>query len=210
LAERRLGKYVGDYVDNDFLNSFIRWQSDAYNVLDLRFTRNSPQFTRFLSSFSMDYLKTRSSINISNIEEDLARANGVLTWIVNSLKEGFVDDLFFKKELEVFSSMLDQAYEFQKNNLLIAAAVYGRVVIEVTLREFYEIKVGKTFAGKFDPLIVDLRGRGYITKPFEGSLRANYGIGNQAAHNDPVFSKLTGKDILEFLNFIRDKVLILN
>ena len=102
MAERRLGKYVGDYVDNDFLNSFIRWQSDAYNVLDLRFTRNSPQFTRFLSSFSMDYLKTRSSINISNIEEDLARANGVLTWIVNSLKEGFVDDLFFKKELEVF------------------------------------------------------------------------------------------------------------
>jgi len=205
-----MGRSTSDYADNSFLSSLIKWQSEALNIISLRFTRDSPQFSRFLSSFSQDYLNQRKLFSWDTVEGDIIRANAILGWIVSSLKEGFVDDVFYKKELEVFSTMLDQAYEFHKNNLLIAAAVYGRVIVETTLREFYEIKVGKKFLGKFDALIIDLKTLGHITKPFEGSLRANYAIGNQAAHNDPEFSKLTNKDILDFLNFIRDKVLILS
>ena len=63
---------------------------------------------------------------------------------------------------------------------------------------------------KFDQIIIKLRQNGFIHQNLETSLRANYLIGNWAAHGDEKFNKLSNNEIKEFLVFIRDKVLNLN
>ena len=89
----------------------------------------------------------------------------------------------------------------------MASAIYGRIVLETTIREFAE-KNGISPV-KFDQLIIKLRQDGVIHQPFETSLRANYKIGSWAAHGNQEFENVSDKEIKEFLSFIRDRVLTL-
>jgi hypothetical protein len=143
-------------------------------------------------------------------KENVDKATGVLEFVYDALKDGFTDDLFYKHEILVFSDLLEQAFEFLKNKLQIAAGIYGRIVLETTIREYAKKhaieNVEKT---KFDQLIIKLRTNNVIQKPFENSLRANYEIGSWAAHGKQEFQDLPDNQIKEFLTFIRDKVLTL-
>lgn len=94
------------------------------------------------------------------------------------------------------------------NKLYLATGTYGRVVLETTIKEFAkEHDIDSKL--KFDQIIINLRIKGLIQKPFENSLRANYEIGSWAAHGNEEFNKLNKNEIKEFLVFIRDKVLTL-
>lgn len=96
-----------------------------------------------------------------------------------------------------------------EHGLNLAAGTYGRVVLETTIKEFAkEHDIDSKL--KFNEIIINLRMKGFIQKPFENSLRANYEIGSWAAHGNEEFNKLTKTEIKEFLVFIRDKVLTLS
>lgn len=108
--------------------------------------------------------------------------------------------------------MLKQAEEFLEKKNRIAAAIYGRIVLETTIIEFAKKKgvpVETKKEKQFDKLIITLRKEGHIHQPFENSLRANYNIGSLAAHANEEFNRLSDSEIREFLSFIRDKVLTL-
>jgi hypothetical protein len=179
------------------------WECYVCNLLKLRFGEKSDFYTEFEKALS-------SKINGEEYyQENIMLAVSVLEFIKDSLEKGLTDDLFYQREMILFGDMLKQAEEFLKQKQPIAAAIYGRIILELTVIE-YGTKHGITNRMKFDQLIINLRQNGTIHEPLEVSLRANYKIGSLAAHGDPEFSKLSESEIREFLAFIRDKVLTLN
>jgi len=196
------------HVDNNYGNndSFIpasrKWEHFTVNLLKLRFGKNSEFLENFINALGSKSKKAEY------YKENVNVATAVLEYIYDSLSKGLTDDLFFQREMVLFGDMLKQADEFLRQKLPIAAAIYGRIILELSIVE-YGVKHGITDRMNFDQLIINLRKNGAIHEPFEVSLRANYKIGSLAAHGDPEFSKLSDSEIREFLSFIRDKVLTL-
>ena len=178
-----------------------KWEGIISNLLEVRFRANSKYSKDFLSALSTrqdsgDYYK-----------ENMELAIGVLEYIYDALKEGLTEDLFYQRELLIFSDLLQQAYEFLDKGLKDAAAIYGRIVLEITIREF--ASKNNIQDSSFDQLIIRLRTEKIIHQPFETSLRANYKIGSLAVHGKEEFKNISNIEIKEYLNFVRDKVLIL-
>jgi len=94
----------------------------------------------------------------------------------------------------------------RRNLWIISISLLGIILVFLLLSV-----VTNTLQGieddKFEQLIINLRKANVITKPMEGSLRANITIGNMSAHGDKKFDDISDKEIKEYLNFIRDKVL---
>jgi len=176
----------------------VKWRGTAFNLLNLRFGNNSYYYQDFNEALDSDYTFDGA---------DILRSVGVLEYIHDAIKCGLTDDLYYKNEIIIFSDILEQASDFLKNGLKLAAAIYGRIVLETTIMEFS--KKNNIHKPKFDPTIIELRKRGLIQSPFEIALRSNYKIGSLAAHGNQEFQNLSENEIKEFLSFIRDKVLTL-
>lgn len=181
----------------------IKWERDSINLLKLRFGANS----RYLGDFVDEISKKVGERGGRFHKENVADATAILEHDRDAMANGLTEDLFYKREVQVFSDLLDQAFEFLENDHEIAAAIYGRIVLETTIREFAR-KEGVE-EKKFDQVIIKLRQKGIIQKPIESSLRANYQFGSLAAHGDKNFEDYSKREIREYLNFIRDKVLTL-
>ena len=181
----------------------IKWASDSSNLLKLRFGSDS----HYLSDFVREIGKKLEARGGRFYRENVANGTAVLEHIQGALVDGLTDDLFYKREIQVFGDLLDQAFEFLENGHEIAAVIYGRIVLETTVREFAR-KEGVE-EKKFDQVIIKLRQKEIIQKPVESSLRANYQLGSLAAHGDKKFEDYSKSGIREYLNFIRDKVLTL-
>ena len=179
-----------------------KWKGTAINLLKIRFGESSSYYKDFMSCINYN-----SYSNAEFCKENVMKATGILEYIHNALEKGLTDDLFYKKEILILSDLLDQAYEFLKKGEKLAAGIYGRIVLETTIKEF----AGKNniHEKKFDQIIIKLKINNIIQQPFEHLLRANYGIGSWAAHGDLKFENLSDSEIKEFLTFIRDRVLIL-
>lgn len=177
-----------------------RWEGSALNLLKLRFGNKSDYFLKFNEC-------TFNGGLYGDYSENIRRSLGVLEFIRDALSKGLTEDLFYKNELIIFSDLLGQAFEFLDKKLSLAAGLYGRVVLETTIREF--AKKNNICEKKFDQLIIKLRLSNIIQKPLENSLRSNYEIGSWAAHGDAKFQDLSDNEIKEYLVFIRDKVLTL-
>jgi len=179
--------------------------------------RRLPQFVKtkvwdyseYFRDFQVEINKTIDETGGTFYEENVGRATGVLEYVHDALTNGLTEDLFYKREVLVFKDLLDQAFEFLEKGLRLAAAIYGRIVLEATVKEFAK-KNGIQVEGiKFDQVIIELRKMEIIQKPFESSLRANYQLGTEAAHGDKNFEKYSVNEIREYPSFIRDKVLTL-
>ena len=201
IAIARVKSQIYEYTD------IKRFQTGAENILRLRFGNHSEYYKQFLATYNMKFSErgdvayyTSSIIQVQT---------GILEAVSDALKSGLIEDIFYQREVLVFSDMLNQAFEFLNLKLDLAAAVYGRVVLEITIKEFAK-KNDIDSNQKFDQIIINLRTNELIHKPLENSLRANYEIGTWAAHGDEKFNKLTSSQINEFLSFIRDKVLTLD
>ncbi|MEE9176020.1 MAG: hypothetical protein V3U19_07585 [Thermodesulfobacteriota bacterium] len=182
-----------------------KWKLSSINLLKLRFGIHSDYFQNFFDAINTNYHS-----DIKYVKENVQRGTGALEYVYDALESGLIDDLFYKREILVFSELLEQAYEFLDSGLDLASAIYGRIVIETTIKEYAlknNIKNSKDL--KFDQLIIKLRQEGVIQQPFEIALRGNYKIGSWATHGDKEFENVTHTEIKEFLNFIRDKVLTL-
>ena len=176
------------------------WEGSSLNLLKVRFGYNSDYFKKFKHHIEKkDYYDSEILT--------LQRSLGVLQCTHNALKKGLTDDLFYKQEIIIFSNILEQAFEFLDKKFKSAAGIYGRIILETTIKEL--AKKNNIFENRFDQIIIKLRQNNIIQKPLESSLRANYEIGSWAAHGDEKFQNLSDKEIKEFLVFIRDKVLTL-
>lgn len=188
------------------LRQINKFQISAESLLSLRFGKNSRFLLEFINQINQhNNPKLTTSSQYSLI---ISAQIGVLEAALYTLENGLTDDIFYQRELLIFNGMLDQAFEFLTYKLDLAAAMYGRVVLENTIKEFAK-KNNVDSNDKFDQIIINLRKNELIHKPLENSLRANYEIGTWAAHGDEKFNHLTSSQINEFLSFIRDKVLTL-
>lgn len=189
-----------DYKDRMRLRE--KWIGSSKNLLVIRFGRDSVFYKDFIIC-----IPTRTSLDIY---DGISPAIGVLEYVHNALEKGLTEDLYYKKEILLLTDIYKQANEFLEKGFKLAAGVYGRIILETTIKEFAKKKNIDIENEKFDRIIIKLRQDEIITKPFENSLRANYEIGSWAAHGDDKFNNQSNNAIKEFLTFIRDKVLTLN
>ena len=181
-----------------------KWKGSSLNLLKIRFGENSDYYEDFSKHIRKYYPETQGGLYYP---QKMSLAIAVLQYVYDALKSGLTEDLYYKKEVELFSDLLEQAFEFLNKKFKLISAIYGRIVLEVTILE-YAKKKGIN-EGKFDQVIIKLRQANIISKPFESSLRANYQIGSDAVHRNKQFEDYSDKEIKEFLIFIRDKVLTL-
>ncbi|MCC4768400.1 hypothetical protein FXW07_17795 [Methanosarcina sp. DH1] len=214
-GSRISGLTIEHYSPGDTYNNYALFNKDlknfqlsAENLLINRFGTESLYYKYFMKASNFTKLDNITD-TYHNKQYMIHSQIGILESILNALENGLTDDLFYERELVVFSDMLKQAYTFLDIHLKYAAAVYGRIVLETAVREYTKVKLPDSdYSLKFDQLIINLKKSGIILQPFENSLRANYGIGTAAAHNDK-FEKYSENEIKEYLNFIRDRVLTL-
>lgn len=187
--------------NNKYSEDGVLWKGSCINLLKLRFGGNSDYFKDFV--YQLHTTQTSGEF----YQENVARGVGVLKYILDALENNLTEDLFYEREILIFSSLLDQANEFLSKGIRDGAAIYGRIVLEITIRE-YAIKndIGED---SFENLIVNLRKASLIHQPFETALRANYKIGSLAVHGKEEFKEISNQEIKEFLSFIRDKVITL-
>ena len=115
-------------------------------------------------------------------------AAGVLEYVHGAIEKGLTEDLFYKREILILSNLLEQANEFLEKGFKLAAGIYGRIILETTLKEF--AKKNNIQGKNFDQLIIKMRQGNIIQKPLENSLRGNYAIGSWAAHGSKEFREL--------------------
>ena len=199
-TEHSLSLYLS--VNRKYFEKAAMWRGSCLNLLKLRFGENSDYYQDFFKRIN-EHFKNSGEF----YRENVSKATGVLGYILEALEGGLTEDLFYQRELLIFSDLLKQAYEFLDNGLRNASAIYGRIVLEITIREF--AAKNNIESNSFDQLIIKLRIENIIHQPFETSLRANYKIGSLAAHGKEEFKKILDSEIKEYLNFIRDKVLTL-
>ncbi len=202
---KKLSSCTSEYCLNyngSYYQAAMKWWGAADNLLELRFGKQSEYHQNFIVVTKPQYHGKGQFYS-----ENVQLGNGVLEYVYDALKNGLTGDLFYQQEIIVFSNLLEQAFEFLDKKLRLAAAIYGRIVLETTIREYAVKKDVENSKLKFNDLIIEMTRQKIILKPFEESLRANYSIGNWAAHGDEKFQKLSDNQIKEFLTFIQDKVL---
>lgn len=182
-----------------------KWRVESLNFLRLRFGRESDFVRDFGNTLSIKYTH-----GTTYSKDNVGRALGILEAVLGALKTGLTEDLFYKREVVLFGDMLDQAYIFLDNKNDLVSMIYGRIVLESTIKEFAKSKdkniISEGSKIKFDQLIIELKKRGIISQPLEHSLRANYSFGS-SFHDLEEFSKIKSEEIKYLLDFIRDKVL---
>ena len=207
IAEKLHSMYYYDpfelKIDNaEYYHEVEKWRGIVISVLKFKFGDESQYLKDFLS-----HIENRNSVSGKYFKENVKSAASTLDYIYEVLKEGLAEDLSYQRQILTFSDLLLQAYHFLDEDLKLAAGIYGRLVLETTVKE-YASKIG-IVESSFDQIIIKLRLSGKIKKPLENSLRANYEIGSWAAHNNREFTELSNNSVKEFLDFVRDKVLTL-
>jgi hypothetical protein len=199
-----------DSIDPIEYNQF---QMLAENILEIGFGANSSFYKRFLDSYNSTSLPHELNNPRSIFIKKMPVQVGILQAAFDALNMGLTKDLFYEREMIVFSDLLDQAYEFlESQSTYLAAGVYGRIVLETAIREFAKLKLRENYSPemKFDQIIIKLKKERCIQEILENRLRDHYKIGSHAAHNNEVFKNYSKKDLKDFLTFIKDNVLTLN
>ncbi|MHB8103699.1 MAG: hypothetical protein ACYDEF_16430 [Methanosarcina sp.] len=187
-----------------------RFQMSAVNILEIGFGVNSSFCKHFMQSYEMTF--SLMDDPREQIKQKMFVQIGILQAALDALNRGLTKDLFYEREMIVFSDLLGQADEFLENQrTYLAAGVYGRIVLETTIRELAKLKMSENYNPemKFDQIIIKLRDGGFILKTLEERLRSYYTIGSDAAHDSEDFKKYSKKQLNDFLTFIRDNVLTL-
>ncbi len=143
-------------------------------------------------------------------KEDMAKAYAVLSYIKKEFELGLIADAKHLYEADLFSNLLDQAFELVEKNYLIGAAVYCRLIIENFISDLCRIKgIELEDKEKLASKLVKLRKKGVFDLPTERLIQGKYDIGSYAVHGNEEFKKYTKEDILDLLQTTRDKILVI-
>ena len=103
-----------------------KFQISAQNIIRVRFGVNSTFYNDFMDTYKTKFHTDESLFKYNRRITELQ--TGVVEAILDALKNGLTDDLFYQRELLVFSDLLEQSFELLDHGLNLAAGTYGRVV----------------------------------------------------------------------------------
>jgi hypothetical protein len=186
----------------EFSEEVISWVHSASNLLVLRFGKDSDYYKAFQNALDVPWIKSNCFF-----QENISMGNGVLISILDALQKGLTYDIFFKHEVIVFGDLLTDAFSLLSGGHRHASAIYGRIVLETTVKE-YAKKFGVE-ERNFEDTINTLRRQEIIHQSFQERMRSIHTIGNKAAHGTPEFDRITNEEIHEGLMFIKERILTL-
>jgi len=140
--------------------------------------------------------------------EDMGRAYAVLQYIKEEFELGLVADAKHLYEADLFSNLLDQAFELAEKGYLVGSAVYSRLIIENFINDLCRVKkVELDEKDKLPQKLTKLRKKGVFDLPVERLIQGKYDVGTYAVHGKEEFNKYSKEDIIDLLQTIRDKIL---
>lgn len=203
--------------DTDLIIKYRTWVLSCLNLIRNSFGPKHYFFDHFKKAITKGWVVTQPvgktekhtvKQPIFYCSENVAKAYAVLLYIKKEIELGLVSDVRHLYESNLFSNLLEQAFELLKKGYKPASAIYGRLVIENAIRGLCDLNNIQQ-KDKVSEMLVELRKLGIIDLPQERVIQAKYGIGSMAAHGDQEFSRYSDEDIKEMLEFIRDKILII-
>ncbi|MBW2966367.1 hypothetical protein KY342_04655, partial [Candidatus Woesearchaeota archaeon] len=131
-----------------------------------------------------------------------------LLYIKNEFQLGLISDAKHLYEADLFSNLLDQAFELVEKGYLVGSAVYCRLIIENFVNDLCRIKnIELDEKDKIPQKLVKLRKKDVFDLPTERLIQGKYDIGSYAVHGKEEFKKYTKEYILDLLQTTRDKIL---
>ncbi|MBI2076476.1 MAG: DUF4145 domain-containing protein [Candidatus Aenigmarchaeota archaeon] len=205
----------GDDIDLSLETKYTEWSTSSLNFLRYFFGINHFFIERFRKNLNVKYVYTQTEPNGSSIQkevlcvkEKMSKLRGVLMSIKKEVEMGYSEDVTFLHKRESLSDILEDGFVLLEHDYKVAAAIYGRIILENTIKELCKLKgVDIEKNENFSSMLLKLRQIKTIDLPQERSYQAQYDIGSLAAHGKEDFNKKTKRDILDMLNFIRDNVL---
>jgi len=141
-------------------------------------------------------------------KEEMAKAYAVLIYIRDEFQLGLIADAKHLYNADLFSNLLDQAFELVEKNFLIGGTVYCRLIIENFINDLCRIKkIELEENEKLAPKLVKLRNKKVFDLPMERLIQSKYDIGSYAVHGNDEFKRYAKEDILDLLQNTRDKIL---
>lgn len=185
---------VGPYIqDNDKIKLYA-WLTNVRNILEMVFGSNSPQYRIYQEALP------KGGIKFVEHSYDIFPIIGVLQGALGDLEEGYLSGQEFIVAGVVFDSILEQAEMLLKAGFKDPAAIYGRVVLEDSLK-----RLARTLGldeNKKSSLINDeLKKNGTYSQSQWRFVQAWLDIGNAAAHGK--FSEFDEDDVTSQINGIR-------
>ncbi len=189
-----------------------KWNLSCQNLILSQFGTEHPFFNNFIIATKEWYipLEDGGQQPIEYPQEVIAKAYSVLLHIEEEVELGLVADAKHLYEADLFSNLIEQAYELANKNYLVGSAVYGRLVIENFINDLCRIKkVELEDKDKLPQKLTKLRKKQVIDLPLERKIQAAYDVGTYAVHGEEEFNKYSKEQVLDILNNIRDNILII-
>jgi len=140
--------------------------------------------------------------------KDMVKAYAVLLYIKKEFELGLVADTKHLYEADLFSNLLDQAFELAEKGYLVGSAGYCRLIIENFINDLCRVK--KVELDEKDNLprkLTKLRKKGVFDLPVERLIQGKYDIGTYAVHGKEEFNRYSKEEIIDLLQTVRDKIL---
>jgi len=199
---------------NQNLNIYTRchtWMLSCLNLMRSQFGQEHHFYNNFQIACGSDWTLCFDENVQQPIEyprETVARAYAVLIYVKKEVKLGLVADAKHLYEANLFSNLLEQAFELADKDYLVGSAVYGRLIIENYINDLCRIKkIELEDRDKLPQKLSKLRKKEVINLPLERTIQAAYDIGTYAVHGKNEFEKYSKGDIMDYLSNIRDKIL---
>ena len=131
-----------------------------------------------------------------------ARRLGILKSAIDLIDSGLTTSLRHRAHLEYSDSLLDQAEALLRTDMVIAAGVLVRIVLERWIRDKAETADISDFeTAKVSTLNEKLRDADVFSKPMWRRIQSVIDVGNAAAHGKP--EEFTAEDVRQALEFAR-------
>ncbi len=192
---------------------FNKWKLSCSNFLRSSFGENHYFLEEFKDAISHSWQETidlrghKLGRSLLYSREQVAEGYATLLFIKEQIDLDLVSDAQHLYEAGLFSNLIEQAFELLKNDYKNAAAIYGRIVIENTIKDLCRMNKIEIQNKKMPVLLTELRKMNVIDLPKEREIQAKYDIGSLAAHGKDEFNKYNKRNIEKLLEFIRDEII---
>lgn len=189
-----------------------QWNLSCQNLILSQFGTEHPFFNNYMIATKMWHIPIEGGGKrpIEYPKEVMAKAYSVLLHIKEEVELGLIADAKHLYEADLFSNLIEQAYELADKGYLVGSAVHGRLVIENYINDLCRIKkVELEDKDKLPQKLTKLRKKQVIDLPLERKIQASYDVGTYAVHGREEFNKYSKEQVIDILNNIRDNILII-
>jgi len=183
--------------ESEWLSKKTRWQTACLHLLEQTFGVKSIYYKKF-----------QKSTGYSD-ESQLNWGVELMKGAKEEIEKGFLYKIEHLVSADLFNSIIEQATYLLENRFKDAAAIYGRVIIENTLKDLAKRKtVTIPDKIKLSDLNQRLRKENVYPQHVWRTIQAQIDIGNSAAHGK--FEEYDDKAVDNMLTWIKEKLLIIN